>query len=103
MKIKTTDGRKKATADSLKNEAASKREFARTQSKIANAQIKKGTGEKVRLLDLKGNVTPTAKERLKIASNYEKSAMVDEYQANQLTGAIRAKSPKKMPSPRKAK
>lgn len=98
---KLYDG-KKATADSLKNEAASKREFARTQSKIANAQIKRGTGEQVMVLDLKGNTTPTAKERLKIASNKEKSAMVDEYQANKLTGAIRAKSPAKMPAPRKS-
>jgi hypothetical protein len=98
---KLYDG-KKATADSLMNEAARKREFARTQSKIANAQIKRGTGEQVMVLDLKGNTTPTAKERLKIASNKEKSAMVDEYQANKLTGAIRAKSPAKMPAPRKS-
>jgi hypothetical protein len=96
------DGGKKATADSLMNEAANKRAFSKTQSKIANAQIKRGTGEQVMVLDLRGTTTPTAKERLKIAADKERSAMVDEYQARKLTGATRAKQPAKMPKPRKS-
>ena len=94
---------KKAKADSLMNEAAKKRDFAKTQSKIANSQIKRGTGENVRVIDIKGTTTPTAKERLKIAANKERSAMVDEYQAKKLMSGTKAKPASKMPSPRKAK
>ena len=98
---KQDDG-KKAKADSLMNEAARKRVFSKTQSKIANAQIKRGTGEQVMVLDLRGTTTPVAKDRLKIAADKERSAMVDEYQARNLTGATRAKQPAKMPKPRKS-
>ena len=101
--MRKSDGGKKAKADSLMNEAARKREFSKTQSKIANAQIKKGTGEQVRVINIKGETTPTAKERLKIASNKERSAMVDEYQAKKLTSATRAKSPSSTPKPRISK
>lgn len=64
-------------SDSLMNESRSKKYFAKTQEKIAKAQIKMGNGDKVRLLDLKGTTTPTAKERLDIAKKLRVSAEKD--------------------------
>jgi hypothetical protein len=101
--MKPKDGGKKAKADSLMNEAARKREFAKTQSEIAKAQIKKGTGEQVKVVSLRGQTTPTAKERLRNASNINKSAMVDEYQAKKLMSGARVKEGQKTPKPRPAK
>jgi hypothetical protein len=53
-----------AKADSLMQDADSKKSFYSQQEKIANAQLKRGTGDQVQVLDLKGTTTPTAKERL---------------------------------------
>jgi hypothetical protein len=64
-------------SDSLMNESRNKKYFARTNEKIAKAQIKMGNGDKVRLLDLKGTTTPTAKERLYIAKKLRVSAEKD--------------------------
>ena len=100
---KLYDG-KKATADSLKNEAARKRKTASEQESFGKAQIKRGvnTVEKDGRVYKELSPYPFGKERLEIAANKRRSAMVDEYQANKLTGAIRAKSPTKMPAPRKS-
>ena len=64
-------------SDSLINESRRKKEFARVQEKIANAQIKRGTGNNVKLLDLKGTTTPTASKRLDIAKKIRQSAEKD--------------------------
>jgi hypothetical protein len=68
---------KKPVADSLMNEYRKKMAFANQQEKIANAAIKSGKGDKVKLLDLKGTTTPTASERLKIAEKAKNEAKKD--------------------------
>ncbi len=101
------DGGKKATADSLMNRAAEKRQFAAEQESLGKAQIKnkvdsktiKKGGKEYKLT----SPYPVGKERLDIAANSRRSAMVDEYQARNLTGATRAKQPAKMPKPRVSK
>ena len=105
--MKNYDGGKKATADSLMNRAAEKRQFAAEQESLGKAQIKNKVDSKTIKKGGKEykftSQYPVGKERLDIAANSRRSAMVDEYQANKLTGATRAKSPSKMPTPRKAK
>lgn len=71
-------------SDSLMNESRGKKHFARTQERIANAQIKMGNADKVRLLDLKGTTTPTAKQRLDIAKKTRVSAEKDSISAVKL-------------------
>ncbi len=106
MALFDKDPKKKqqAQSDSLMRESERKKAFAKTQAKIANAQIKAGTGNNVRVLDLKGTTTPTAKERLGIAGNAMREAKRDSIASVKLrpTG-IKAAKPKPMPKVRKPK
>ncbi len=103
--------KKKAKADSLMNEAARKRQLAAEQESLGKAQIKNkvkpnqtGTlGDYTGKIKDAGKKVPVGKERIDIAANKRRSAMVDEYQAKKLMSATRAKSTSKMPAPRKAK
>jgi hypothetical protein len=64
-------------ADSLMNEYYRKKEFANTQENIGQAAIKAGKGKEVKVVDLKGTTTPTAKERLEKAKKTMQSAKRD--------------------------
>jgi hypothetical protein len=68
---------KKPISDSLMNEYRRKIAFANQQEKIANAAIKAGKANQVKVLDLKGTTTPTASERLKIAGKAKDEAKKD--------------------------
>lgn len=70
-----------AKADSLMQNAAEKKSFYSTQEKIANAQLKRGTGDQVKVIDLKGTTTPTAKERLAKAQKILAEAKRDSTEA----------------------
>lgn len=75
VKMATKDVAKKA--DSLMNKSFEKKAFAKSQIKIGNASLKSGTGDKVRVLDLKGTTTPTAKARIANAQKMLSSAKQD--------------------------
>jgi hypothetical protein len=92
-----------AQADSLMRESERKKAFANTQAKIANAQIKRGTGNQVRVVDLRGKTTPTASERLNIANSARQSAKRDSIASvNLRPKAIKAAKPSPMPKPRRS-
>ena len=95
-----------ATSDSLMRESERKKAFAKTQAGIANAQIKRGTGEKTQILSYRGKIrsTPTASERLEIANKTMREAKRDSIASVKLrpTG-IKAAKPAPMPKVRKAK
>ena len=96
--------KQQANADSLMRESERKKAFAKTQAKIANAQIKAGTGNQVRVIDLKGTTTPTAKERLDKANKVRQEAKRDSIASvNARPKGIRATKPTPMPKVRKAK
>jgi hypothetical protein len=103
------DGGKKAKADSLMTEAERKRRSAAEQEMLGKAQIKnkvksgRTLGDYTGKIKDAGKIVPVGKERLDIAANQRRSAMVDEYQAKKLTGATRAKSPAPMSKPRVSK
>lgn len=96
---------KKAKADSLMNEAARKRKTASEQESFGKAQIKRGLSKVKKDGSVYTELSPYpfGKERLDIATNKRRSAMVDEYQAKKIMSGTKAKSASKMPSPRKAK
>ena len=99
--------KQKATSDSLMRESERKKAFAKTQAGIANAQIKRGTGEKTQILsyrDGKIRSTPTASERLEIANKTMREAKRDSIASVKLrpTG-IKAAKAAPMPKVRKAK
>ena len=104
-----SDGGKKAKADSLMNQSARKRKVASEQESLGKAQIKNKVKSDRTLGDYTGKIkdagkkVPVGKERVDIAANKRRSAMVDEYQAKKLMSATRAKSTSKMPAPRKSK
>jgi hypothetical protein len=90
-------------ADSLMRESERKKAFANTQAKIANAQIKRGTGNQVRVVSLSGKTTPTASERLNIANSARQSAKIDSIASvNLRPKAIKAAKPSAMPKPRRS-
>lgn len=96
--------KQKAKADSLMRESERKKAFAKTQRNIANAQIKAGTGNKVRVIDLKGTTTPTAQKRLEIANKYMREAKRDSVASvNLQPKAMRAAVKPPMPKVRRAK
>jgi len=107
--MKKYDGGKKAKADSLMIEATRKRQIAKGQVALGKAQVKnkvkagRTLGEYTGKIKDAGKKVPVGAERLKIASDIKRSAMVDEYQAKKLTSATRAKTPAKKPKVRKVK
>ena len=98
--------KQKAQSDSLMRESERKKAFAKTQAKIANAQIKRGTGEKTQILSYRGSIrsTPTASERLEIANKSMREAKRDSIASVKLrpTG-IKAAKAAPMPKVRKPK
>ena len=98
--------KQKAQSDSLMRESERKKAFAKTQAGIANAQIKRGTGEKTQILSYRGSIrsTPTASERLEIANKSMREAKRDSIASVKLrpTG-IKAAKATPMPKVRKAK
>ena len=96
--------KQKAQSDSLMRESERKKVFAKTQRNIANAQIKAGTGNQVRLLDLKGTTTPTAQKRLEIANKTMREAKRDSIASvNLKPKGIKAEKAAPMPKVRKYK
>ena len=68
-------------AELLMEESYRKKAFANQQEKIGNALIKKGKGDETRLIDLKGETTPTAYKRLEIAKKARIEATKDSIKA----------------------
>jgi hypothetical protein len=96
--------KQKAKADSLMTESERKKAFAKTQINIANAQIKAGTGNQVRVVDLKGTTTPTAQKRLEMANKTMREAKRDSIASvNLRPKAMRAAVKPPMPKVRRAK
>jgi hypothetical protein len=89
VKMSIKDVSKKA--DSLMNRSYDKKSFANTQIKMGKAQIKAGNGEKVRLLDLKGTTSPTAKVRIANANKMKQSAKIDSLTSVKLKNQIKKK------------
>lgn len=99
--------KQKATSDSLMRESERKKAFAKTQIKIANAQIERGTGKEPKIIGYRNGElrsTPTATERLKIGNNGMMEAKRDSIASVKLrpTG-IKAAKAAPMPKVRKAK
>jgi hypothetical protein len=96
--------KQKATSDSLMRESERKKAFAKTQAKIANAQIKRGTGKESVFTGF-DRVTgkPTAKQRLEMANNKMREARRDSIASvNLMPKGVRAAKPSPMPKPRKS-
>jgi hypothetical protein len=89
VKMSIKDVSKKA--DSLMNKSYDKKSFANTQIKIGKAAMKAGNAEKVRVLDLKGTTTPTAKERISNANKMKQSAKIDSLTSVKLRNQIKKK------------
>jgi len=90
-KVKMTIKDISKKSDSLMNESVNKKAFANQQIKIGNAAIKAGNADKVRLLDLKGTTTPTAKARIANANKLKQSAKIDSLTSVKLSNQIKKK------------
>ena len=89
VKMSIKDVSKKA--DSLMNKSYDKKSFANEQIRWGKAQIKAGNGNKVRVLDLKGATSPTAKERIDNANKMKQSAKIDSLTSVKLKNQIKKK------------
>lgn len=87
IKMATKDVAKKA--DSLMNKSFEKKAFAKSQIKIGKSAIKSGNADKVRVLDLKGTTTPTAKARITNANKLNQSAKQDSLKSVSLRKQIK--------------
>lgn len=105
---------KMSKADSLMNEADSKKRQAKTQERLGNIQIKNkvkpnqtGTlGDYTGKIRDAGKKVPVGKERLDIAKKLRKDATADSMmavKARKEALPLTPKSSSKMPAPRKAK
>jgi hypothetical protein len=100
--------KQKATSDSLMRESERKKAFAKTQAKIANAQIKRGTGKESVFTGFdrvtgKPTEMPSAKQRLEMANNKMREARRDSIASvNLMPKGVRAAKPSPMPKPRKS-
>jgi hypothetical protein len=105
-KIDKDPKKQKAKSDSLMRESERKKAFAKTQLKIANAQIKRGTGKEPKIIGYRNGElrsTPTATERLKIGNDGMMEARRDSIASvNLRPKAIKAAKPSPMPKPRKS-
>jgi hypothetical protein len=76
-KIVQPPTKKPVNSDSLMRESNRKKLFATQQEKMGKSSIKAGKGDETRLIDLKGNMSASGKERLTIAKNLRTSATKD--------------------------
>lgn len=101
--------KKPVKVDSLMNESDRKKAIAYKQEKIGRASIKSGRVDEKKLLDLKGNMSASGKERLVIAKNLRAEASRDSAAAVKgMPKGMPVKSQKKLsvttirkPSPKK--
>jgi hypothetical protein len=98
----------KAKSDSLMRESERKKVFSKVQTKIADAQIKRGTGKESVFIGFdrvtgKPMEMPSAKQRLEMANNQMREARRDSIASvNLMPKGVRAAKPSPMPKPRKS-
>ena len=75
VKMSIKDASKKA--DSLMKSSVNKKSFANEQIKFGKAAIKSGNANQVKVIDLKGTTSPTAKSRIANAQKMLSSSKMD--------------------------